>query len=440
MLGLVGARRSAATASGLAIFTGWALTALCLSVGLVVGISPTLASAAVIWSAAIVVGVLVGRARRAPRVPRPSLREPHLAGRVISWVGRATVCGYLLALLMRAWSPTGVLHPDAWNQWLAKAKVLYFFDGLDTADGGFTSQFNPDYPPLAPASEALTFDALGGANTLELARVHWVLAASFLFGLAWILAPRVRPALLWPSLALLAVAPRFGWLLGSSLADEPLATLIGLAGLTGLIWRLEHELAYALLCGLFLATATATKNEGLMLALVILVALAATLPGRRQLGAIAALAGATLGVYASWRAWLSLNSVPTNPFYDLTDLFRPQYLADRSHRLEYGLGQLLEQFATPSRWLLLVPVTVGLALLAVRRARAVTVFVVTVVVLDTVGFALIYWLSPIGLHFYVDNTVDRLPAFMAVFCGAQLPLVLSVSSPLRSEPHAVQSS
>ena len=127
---------------------------------------------------------------------------------------------------------TGVLHADVWNQWLAKAKSLYFFGGLDTGTGGFTSQFNPDYPPLDPTTEALVFAAQGGVDVLELARVHWALAAAFLLGVAWLLAPRVRPAILWPSLAMLALAPKFGALVGSSLADEPLALLLGLAGLT----------------------------------------------------------------------------------------------------------------------------------------------------------------------------------------------------------------
>jgi hypothetical protein len=87
----------------------------------------------------------------------------------------------------------------------------------------------------------------------------------------------------------------------------------------------------------------------------------------------------------------------------------------------------------PSQWLLLVPATLVLSLLAARQAPTLSLFAVTVVVLDVFGFAAVYWLSEVDLHFYVDNTVDRLPAYIAVFCGSLLPLLLGVTDPSRSE-------
>ena len=350
---------------------------------------------------------------------------------MLAFAGAGVLTVYLSALLVRSWNPTGVLHPDAWDQWFAKAKVLYFFGGLDTGVGGFTSQYNPDYPPLVPTSEALVFDAIGGAQTLELARFHWALAASYLLAVAWILAPRVRPAILWPSLALLALAPRFGSLVGSSLADEPLSMLVGLASLTGIVWLLDDALRWALLSGLFLAAGTATKNEGLMLGLVIVFALAVTRQGRHRLGVIVGLAGGVVTVYGVWRIWLNRHSVPQNPFYDLADIFDLAYLLSRVDRLQYALGELVGQLVIPSRWLLIVPATVVLALLAARRAPALSVFVLTVILLDLIGFAAVYWISEVDLHFYVDNTVDRLPAVFVVFCGSLFPLLLSVTDPSR---------
>ena len=427
-LGLVARPRDAIGAAGLALFVGWTVTALCLSLGLVAGLDPNVRSAAFVWVAVVAVSLLV--AWRVPRstVLRPALREASRPGRIVALAGLATLLGYLAALLVRSWEPTGILHADVWYQWLVKAKILYFFGGLDTGTGGFTSQFNPDYPPLHPTSEALVFDATGAANTLELARVHWALAASFLLGAAWLLAPRVRPALLWPSLAMLALAPRFGDLVGSSLADEPLAMLIALAGLAALIWLLDDDWRFAVLAGLFLAAGVATKNEGLMLALVIVAGLAATREGRRRWRGLVGLTSAVVVVQVVWRIWLSHHAVPRNPFYDLSDVFRPVYLLDRTHRLRYGLEELLGQLTTPSRWLLIVPATLVLALLAGRRLPSVSVFVIVVVVLDVLGFAAVYWLSGVDLHFYVDNTVVRLPAFIAMFCGVVFPLLLSVAA------------
>ena len=433
-LGIVGSGRQGLAAAGMAVFSGWAVTALCLSLGLLAGVGPTLSSAAVVWFLLLVAAVLV--ARRGHRRGRylTAVRETNRTGRLCAAVGFVALVGYLLALFVRSWEPTGVLHPDVWNQWLPKAKILYFFGGLDSGPGGFTSQYNPDYPPLDAASEALGFHALGAANVLDLARLHWALVASFLFGVAAILTPRVRPAILWPSLCLLALSPAFGVLVGSSLADEPLAMLVAMGGLAGAVWLLEESAAYVVLAGLFLAAATATKNEGLMLALIVVISLAATRTGRRHPRALVALAGVILAVHGAWRLWLARHAVPRNPFYNLSDALHPSFLASRLDRLHYALGQLVDQLVTPSRWLLIVPASLILALLIARRSPSLAMFTTSVVVLDTLGFASIYWLSRVDLHVYVDNTVDRLPAFIAVFCGAVLPLLLGTAAPGQFDP------
>jgi hypothetical protein len=430
-LGLVRTPGQALRAAGLALVLGWVTTALALTLGLLVGVDPRVRNAVILWAALVAGGLIAARRSRKRSPQAGALREVRRTARIVAGTAQALLVGYLTILLVRSWEPTGVLHVDVWNQWLPKALILYFFGGLDTGPGGFTSQPNPDYPPLDATSEALIFDALGGADPLDLARVHWALAAGFLFAVAWLLAPRVRPAILWPSLLLLALAPSFGDLVGSSLADEPLAMLIGVAGLAGLIWLLEEDPRYAALCALFLAASTATKNEGLMLALVVVVALAVARPSRRHVPVLITFVAAILGVHALWRIWLERHSVPPNPFYRLSDALDPGFLLARTDRLGYGLGQLLSQLAMPSRWLLIVPAALVLALLAFRRAPVVSIFVGVVVVLDVLGFAAVYWLSRVDLHFYVDNTVDRLPAFIAVLCACVLPLLLEAAAPMR---------
>jgi hypothetical protein len=427
--GLVHDVRGGLRAAGMAIFTGWAATTTALSLALTVGAAPTLNAALVVWTLVGLGAVAVSRFASRPVAHARPLRESHRGARVAAAAGAAVLVAYLLALLVRAWRPTGVLHPDAWKQWLPKADVLYFFGGLDTGTGGFTSQMNPDYPPLDATSKALGFHALGGAETLDLARLQWALDVSFLFAVAWILSPRVRPAILWPSLAMFALVPGFGSIVGSYLADEPLSILVAMAGLTALLWLVEDDKRYAVFCGLFLAAATLTKNEGLMLALVIVVALAATAEGRRRWRVLVALVAVPLAVHEVWKLWLTRHSVPPNSYYDLNNLVRPDFMLQRLERLDYGLTQLLAQLVATSRWLLLVPCTLALAVLVGRRLPGASIFVCTVVVLDVLGFATIYWVSRINLHFYVDNTVDRLPAFIAFFCGAAFPLLLGATAP-----------
>lgn len=397
--------------------------------GLLAGIPPNLESAAAIWALAVGAALTLARAMPRPKRPWTRPRETSLPGRACASFGIAALVVWLTALLLRSWEPTGVLHPDVWNQWLPKAKILYFTGGLDTRPGGFTSQFNPDYPPLNATSEALSFHAIGGVHVLDLARIHWALATAFLLGVARLLAPRVRPAVLWPSLAFFALSPAFASLVGSSLADEPLAMMIALAGLCGALWLLDGAPSLAVMCGLFLAAATVTKNEGLMLSLAIVVSMAATRAGRRSPRTLALLLGTVLGVDVLWRIWLWRHDVPRNPFYDLSDALHPGFLASRLDRLQYALHALVSHTASPSGWLLLVPAVLVLGLLARRRAPDLVVFTTTVVMLDLLGFAAIYWLSRVNLHVYVDNTVGRLPAFIAMFCGAVLPLLLTFSAP-----------
>lgn len=434
MVGLVRTPTEAVWAAGLAIFTGWTVTALALTLITIAGPTPNLLGAAVIWVLAAAGATIRWRLAPGDRVAWVPLRERTRQGRLLGWAGATLLSGCMALLLVRSWEPTGVLHADAWGQWLPKAKILYTA-GLDTGPGGFTSQFNADYPPLQPTSEALSFHALGGADALDLPRVHWVIDACFLLGVAWLLAPRVRPAILWPSLAMLAVAPRFGWLVGSLLADEPAAMLIALAGLTAILWLLEGDRRYVPLVLLFLTTATLTKNEGMMLGLVIVVALALTPAGRREWRLLALLAAGVLAARGIWKIWLVAHDVPRNLFYDLGDLLHPGYLLGRADRLDYGLTQLLTQLATPSRWLLIVPAAFLVGAITIRRRPTLGIFVCAVVVLDALGFSIIYWVSTVDLHFYVDNTVDRLPAFIAVLSGVLLPLLLQENLPLpRADP------
>ena len=422
-LGFVHNRADAARAAGMAVFAGSAATSLALTLLAMVGVSPSLLAAAVVWLLAALGAFLATRWRPVLWPVRRPLREASRLGRLVAAAGIVTLSTYLTLLFVRSWEPTGVFHPDMWRQWIPKAKILYFL-GLDTGIGGLTSQYNPDYPLLQPISDALSFHALGSADPLDLPRVHWIVDASFLFATAWLLAPRVRPAILWPSLAMLAVMPRFGWLVGSLIADELTTMLIALAGVTALVWILDRDRRYVPLIMLFFAAATLTKPEGPLLSLIIIAALALTSDGRREWKLLGLLGVGVIGTRAIWQLWLGVHDVPRNPFYNPADFLDPGLMWRKGHRFEYGLTQLLDQLATPSRWLLIVPAALVLGLLLVRRLPTLGIFVWAVVVLDLLMFASVYWVGTVDLHFYVDNTVDRVPAFIVVLCGAVFPLLL----------------
>jgi len=422
-LGLIRAGRDAVRLGGLALVTGWALTGIGSSLALVAGLAMTVGETVVLW-VALAAAALVP-ARRVPAAGgRGVRREAHRGGRLLALVGAGLLGVYLVLLGWRSAMPSGLLHADVWNFWLPKAKTIVYFGGLDTGVGGFTSQTSPDYPPLLPALEATVFRFVGRPDTLALPLAHWVVAVAFVAALAGLLAGRIRPAILWPSLAMLAFMPMLGRLIGSSLADEPLAILFALAGTCAAVWLEEPDWRLGALAGVFLVAATLTKNEGLMLSLILVAVLAVAARRGGGWSTRAALAAAPLLTFVVWKAWLERHGVPGNYAYDFGDLLRPGYQAGRFERFEYGAGQLLEQLLSPSKWLLTVPATLVLAAMLARRRPGLTALVFGTTVLAFLGYATIYWISSVELHFYVDNNVERVVAPTAVFLGALFPLLL----------------
>jgi hypothetical protein len=420
-LGLVRTGREALRLAGLALVAGWALTGIGSTLALIAGLELAIRDTVVMWAAIAGAALLVAR-RGSGTGLDPARSEHGRIGRLVALGAAGLLGGYLALLGWRSAEPSGLLHADVWNFWLPKAKTIFYFGGLDTGVGGFTSQTSPDYPPLLPALEATTFRFVGRADALALPLAHWVVVVAFVAALAGLLAARVRPAILWPSLAMLAFMPMLGRLIGSSLGDEPLAFSFALAGTCGALWLVGRDPWPAVLCGLFLAAAALTKNEGLMLGLILVAILVLAARGRR-LRALA-LVLAPLVSFLAWKAWLWRHGVPGNYAYDFGDLLRPGYLAGRAERLEYGAGELLEELFSTSKWLLVVPASLVLAAILVRVRPALTTLAVGTTVLAFLGYAAIYWISSVDLHFYVDNNVERVVAPTVLFLAALFPLML----------------
>lgn len=428
--GIVRSRAAAVRAAGLALVAGWAASGVVLAFALMAGAALGMPLVAAAWVGLAAAGAAAARAvsplRRA-EAPRRPRSWPGIAG-------AAVLAAYLCALLARSLVPSGDLHPDAWTQWLLKAKVIYFLGGLDSGAGGLTHQANPDYPPLDPVQEATAFHVLGRADPLALPLLHWILFAAFLGALAFLLRPRTSPALLWPSLAMLALAPRLTALVGSSLADEPLALLIALAGVAGTLWLREREARWAALACVFLAAAALTKNEGLMLGLV----LAATLAvAARRRGGLALLAAPLVG-WLPWKLWLHVHAVPTNFGYDFGRIVHPGTLAADRAYLWYGARSLLESLFSPRQWLLIVPAALALGVLAARRRRPLAVLGLAFPLVVLLGFSAIYWLgngictwepgtvcngSWHDVEWLVGSSADRIVASVAVLLAAVFPLL-----------------
>jgi hypothetical protein len=428
-LGIVRSRPEALRFAGLALVCGWAATGIAVSYALVGGLADSFAVVAVLWALLAGAGLLA--AQLVPRAPLEApLRETSRLGWGVAGAG-GLLLAVVLAVLFRRELASGPLDPDAWSFWLPKAKTIFSFGGLDTGAGGFTSFPHADYPPLVPGAEATAFRFAGAADPLVLPVQHWVIAVGFLLALGGLLAGRSRPAILAPALAVLAMIPSFEHLVGSSLGDEPLLELVTLAGVCAVLWLRTGARSPAILAGFFLASSALTKNEGLMLALAILVALAVAGAWRRWPALVAFVAATGLAL-APWRIWLLANDVHvTDRDYAFSDLVHPSYLGDRLGRLATVLADLPGYLVDPGRWLVSVPVALLLAAALVVLARPVAVFVVSFVVLAFLGYAAIFWIGRPEIHFYLDSAAGRITAPLAVLSAALLPVLLEEALAVR---------
>ena len=422
-LGFVRGVRDGLRHAGLALLLGWAAVGILLTTGLVVGgsLAPWLTGLAAL--ALAFGGVALGR--RVGARPLTGMEERGSAAWVAA-AGAAVLAVQLAVLLRRTLASGAPTEWDVWGFWLPKARSLVDFGGLDTGVGGFTSFAHARYPPLAPVLDGSVFAFAGGGSTAPLAFQHWLLAVAFFAALASLLSARVRPAVLWPCLALLALMPVFAALVGSSLGDEPLMLLVGLGGACGALWLLEADARFAALAGIFLAAAALTKNEGLPIALT----LAGTMllfSWRRPL-APALVVLAPVAALVPWRLWVRLNDVPASPDYRLSDLLRPSLLADRLDRLSYAAETLPAYVFEPDRWLLAVPLMLAAALLAARRRPTLSILAVVPAAAVVAGLLVTYWIGYPPVDWYVATSANRAVAAPVVLSAVLLPLLLAESA------------
>jgi hypothetical protein len=438
-LGLVRGSADAFRFAGLSLVVGWAAAGIAGSYALMLGARLSVLQVVVLASLLAALGLLASR-RVPPYVRSPRFFPAWRFERVTVWAGALVLVAYLELLFLRA----RLAEPsrwDTWAFWVPKAKSIVYFDGLDTGPGGFTSYANPDYPPLKPMLDAVVFRFVGDVDPGALVVQHWVVAVAFFGAVAALLVDRVRPAILWPSLAFAALLPSFESLVGSVLADEPIALLFALAGVCGALWLLDREVRFLALASFFLATAALVKNEGLMLTLVLFVMLAALTRLRpwRQLLPLAAL---PILAVLPWRLWLSAHEVPESDALRLGDLVRPEYLLDRTERLGTALRELPPYVFDFDRSLLTVPLVLVVALALAANRPALSVYVVGTLLLGFLGFATVYWASRFPIDWYIDTTADRVLVSLVLFGAALFPLLVAeaIDGPGYSEDDRARSS
>ncbi|HEY5659247.1 MAG TPA: hypothetical protein VIR59_00555 [Gaiellaceae bacterium] len=423
-IGVVRSRGQALVYAGLALVVGWCALGAAIVYALILGASLE------VWQPILLTAALAAGALALGRVIRAG--DDTLEGRergpaqVCAVAAAALVVGYLALLGLHAALTTSPTGWDTWAFWLPRAKAIFSFHGLHPhLQGGFDSFAHPEYPPLVPAIDATVFRFAGDASVLTLPFQDWLLATAFVAAAAAVLRRRVRPAVLWPALCLLVLAPQFGASIGEGYADPELARLIALAAVCGGVWVLERDGRLLAVTGILLVGASLTKREGLGLGLLLAVtlALAARVEGGRGWARALLLVPVLIFAALPWQIWLHVERVAYKPDYSLRTLFHPGYLSGRLGRLGIALERLPRIALSFDHWLLVLPLALLLAFLVIGTRSSLAVLVLGAIGAGYLGLACVYWIGTLPVDWYMRTSASRVVASLVVLAGALTPLV-----------------
>ena len=243
---------------------------------------------------------------------------------------RAVVAGVLVAVIGVQLLLAGVLaigQPlagwDSWTSWGMRARTIFLENGIAPAVYADPSRAvtRPGYPLLTPLLQAWLYRWLGAADDRLAGLVLWLFFAA-LVGLVYGALLRRSRDRVWALLAG-AAAASIPWLVtlsGLAYVDGALAALALAAAAMLIDWLDDGQPGALLLAIIAFALMPWAKEDGLVIALVLLLAAVVICPpwrGRR--GWVAALAGgcAALVVAAGWKL-VTAGSPPAGAFPPLT--------------------------------------------------------------------------------------------------------------------------
>ncbi len=365
------------------------------------------------WLAlAVACAVSLGLGYRTGRLPALQLRRPRLG--LIGW----PACVALLILTVHAW-PVFRSKPldnyDAWAMWGMKAKALTIFGWADPHlfAASSAAPLHLDYPLLVPSLEAVTARAMGGFNPEAIHLQFLLIGVAGIAAFHGYLRQTVSRRLTWPWLVVLGAAPAFVGQLLTAYADIPLALFVGAAVLASAAWIAQGAGGLPIAPAFFLACAALTKNEGVVYAAALLIAL--LVATRRLRGVVFA----GLCVEASllpWQIWLAARHVHSDTLLTVHSLeVRHPGIAP------LALHALLRPALSLDSWPLILPLF-GIAVL-LARATHVAVFGATFVVVAFLGLDWIYVVSPLEWSNYLSYSGDRVIDGALVGAAVLTPLL-----------------
>jgi hypothetical protein len=367
---------SAAALAGLAYLLGVAALGVLWTLLLAVGVPFGGTTILVTGAAVIGGGIAIGRGRR-HRVERRRFELARLQASSLVTAAGVAVVGVYLEALFRSARLQGLFSFDGWAFWVPRGKAIYFFDGFD--EQVFANVPNPSYPPVVPILDAAAFHAMGSADVVTLHVQYWLLALGFVACAGGLLARRVPPWILWPSLALAFVLPRMRSSVLAAQADLPLDYFVVAGAILVALWIVERRAWQLPSAALLLACAALVKREGLVLAAcVVLAGMVATVGRRRDTWPRLALVGvAAVAAVVPWTIWYAAHGIGS-------DVGKSGDDGSLARRSLDSLRLAFDVLSDTSLWSAVPTVGLAAAVLALlwgRRAQAV--YAVTLVLLLT---------------------------------------------------------
>ena len=409
---------SMAVLAGLADLLGVATLGLVWTLLLVSGVPFGAVTIVATGAGLLVGGVVIGWLRG---FRTTVFRQPvRVASAALVTAFGAALAGVYLEALFRVARLQGLFSFDGWAFWVTRGKAVYLFDGLD--EQVFSTVPNPSYPPVVPILDAAAFHAMGSADAVTLHVHYWLLALGFVACAAGLLARRVPPWILWPSLVFALALPRMRSAVLQAQADLPLDYLVVAGAILVALWIAERRAWQLQSAALLLACGGLVKREGLVIAGCILVAagLATTPTWRRAWPRLGLVALAVVAAALPWRIWYLAHGIDDELGSGSPDLF--------STRTVDSLRLAFDVLADTGLWSV-VP-TVGLAALVLailwgRRSQAV--YCGTLVLLLTVAGAGATVLFPeVGVTAdEAVNPIVRLTAGTVLAISCLTPLLLA---------------
>ena len=368
--------------------------------------------------------------RRVEPDQAPTPRDYRRGRRTIELV-LAGAGGIVLAVVSLFALATYRLKPlveyDGWAMWGMKSKAIAWLDGdADVLGSQVYERLHLEYPLLVPALHALPIDAAQSFSSSIVVLNCVLVGLAGLLAIWGLLREVVRPALLLPALAAIAAMPAFFYQLGSGYADVPVAVVVAGGVAATARWLLDGRAGWLALATLFLAAGALIKNEGLLMAVCVLIPLLVLAGGRRRAVAVAAAIVAL--VYLPWRIHVAAYDAGS-PAYDLSSSLDPSWVGPRLRLADDAVSGIVTRAFDPRE----VGFVVALALAACALSllagdRTLGFFASGFALLSLAGLSWIYIIADFELSSLVSSSAHRVVMSSVIGLATLYPLLVEESA------------